>query len=334
MLLYVTCYAQEDRLSSETISKVGTSVAQFLKIDVSARTVGMGGAFAAVANDVSSIYTNPAGLARLNAYEAMFTHTEWIAETNFDFGAFAMDLGTSGTIGFMVIAFSSGDMPVRTVESPDGTGELFDVSNMAAGISYARNLTEKFSIGFTAKYIQEQIWHMSANSVALDVGALFTTPFWDVRLGASISNFGGKMELSGRDIKFAHDPDRNNDGNVSIVNAEHEMKSYPLPLRFQVGIAKDFTYGEYGRLTIAADALHPNDNFEYVNTGLEYGWKETIFLRAGYRSLFIDDTEEGLTLGAGAYLRLSGTLMLRADYAYAEFGRLENAQRFSISVRF
>jgi hypothetical protein len=264
----------------------------------------------------------------------MFTHTNWIAETNFDFGAFALNLGTFGTLGFMIQSFSSGEMPVTTVENPDGTGEFFDVQNLAGAVAYARNLTESFSVGLSVKYIHERVWHMSANGVAVDIGTLFQTPFWGLRLGASISNFGTTMKLSGRDTKFAHDPDPINDGNVSITNAEHEMIAYSLPLRFQVGLAKDVFATDYNRLTVAADALHPNDNFEYVNVGAEYGWKELIFLRAGYKSLFLADSEEGLTLGFGAHIRLAGTLMLKADYAYADFGRLENAQRFSLAVRF
>jgi hypothetical protein len=332
--IYTSAKAQDDRLSSSNISKVGTSVAQFLKIGVSARTIAMGEAFVAVANDVSAIHTNPAGLARIYANEAMFTHTNWIAQTNFEFGAFALNLGTFGTLGFMVQSFSSGDMAVRTVEEPDGTGEFFHVQNLAGAISYARNLTEQFSIGINVKYIHEEIWHMSANAFAVDVGTLFHTPFWGIVLGASITNFGTSMQLSGRDIKFAHDPDPLNNGNVSVVNAEHEMLSYSLPLRFQVGLAKDLVQSEYNRLTIAIDALHPNDNFESVNVGAEYGWKELIFLRAGYKSLFLADTEEGLTLGFGANIRISGTFSIKADYAYADFGRLENAQRFSLAVRF
>ena len=175
---------------------------------------------------------------------------------------------------------------------------------------------------------------MSANAFAVDIGTLFYTPFWGINLGASITNFGTTMQLSGRDIKFAHDPDPINSGNVSVVNAEHEMLAYSLPLRFQVGLAKDIIASEYNRLTLAVDALHPNDNFESLNVGAEYGWKELVFLRAGYKSLFLTDSEEGLTLGFGANIRISGTLFIKADYAFADFGRLENAQRFSLAVRF
>ena len=326
-------YAQSG-ISSERISKVGTTAGQFLKIGVSARALAMGSAFTSVANDVSSIYWNPGGLSRVNAHEAMFTHVEWIANTTYDFGALTIDLGDEGALGLMVSAFSSGDMAVTTVEQPDGTGEFFNAQFVSAGISYARDLTDKFSIGFTGKFVSETIWHMSASTVALDVGTVFTTPFWGVRLGAVISNFGPKMQLDGRDTKFAYDPAPNQDGPVEIVNSGYEMQEYSLPLRFQVGFSKDFNLDEYNRLTIAADAVQPNDNYESVNTGFEYAWKEVVFLRAGYKSLFEQDSEKGMTMGLGVNIRLAGVTQFRVDYAYIDLNRLENAQKFSLSLRF
>lgn len=325
---------QGQRISSESISKTGTTVAQFLKIGVSARSIGMGGAFVSVANDVSAIYLNPAGLANVYGSEAMFTHTTWIANTNYDFGAVSLNIRGVGTLGMMVSSFNSGEMAVTTVEQPDGTGELFSTSDLALGIAFARNLTTNFAIGFTGKYIHQNIWHMKASSMALDVGVLFRTPFWGLNLGASIRNFGGKMQLDGRDSKFAYDPDSRNIGNVFVVNSEYEMQHYPLPLYFQVGISKNLIETESNRFTLAVDAVTPNDNYEAVNTGIEYGWKDLVFLRGGYKSLFQQDSEEGLTGGFGLNIRLVGTTMLKVDYAYADLGRLEEAQRFTLAIRF
>ncbi|MBD3226395.1 MAG: PorV/PorQ family protein [Caldithrix sp.] len=321
-------------LTSSTISKVGTTVGQFLKFGASARSIAMGGAFTSVANDVSAIYWNPAGLATIRGNEVMFTHTQWIADTQYDFGAISLNLGAFGTLGAMISSFSSGDMKVRTVEQPDGTGELFNTQDIMAGLTYSRSLTDKFALGFSVKYINQRIWHMSASTIAIDVGTLFTTPLWGIRLGSSLTNYGPKMRLRGRDAKFAYDPDPDNQGNVEIVNSEYEMLNYSLPLRFQVGVAKDVLNNEANRLTIAADAVHPNDNYEAVNAGFEYGFREMVFLRGGYKSLFQKDSEEGLTLGAGAHLRLAGATQIRIDYAYVDFGRLDNTQKFSLSMHF
>jgi len=325
---------QAQHLSSASISKVATTAAQFLKIDVSARTLAMGGSFAAVSNDVGAIYTNPAGLARANGYQSMFTHTNWLAGTSYDFGAVSLNMTGLGSFGLMVSSFGSGDMAVRTVEQPDGTGELFDTQDLMAGVSYARNLTTNFAIGFTAKYIYQRVWHMKASTMAVDIGTLFTTPFWGVVLGSSIRNFGAKMRLDGRDIKFANDPDPFNSYNVAIVNSLYEMKYYELPLNFQVGLARKFEFGDMNALTLAVDAVTPNDNYEALNAGFEYGWNKTLFLRGGYKSLFRDDTEEGLTAGAGLNFRLQGTSFIQVDYAWGDFGRLENSQRFTLLLLF
>jgi len=334
LILIIVVPLSAQRISSSSISKVGTTVAQFLKIDVSARSIGMGGSFVAVSNDASAIYINPAGLARVNGYQAMFTHTEWIAGTNYDFGAVALNLTDIGSIGLMVSSFSSGDMEVTTTSDPDGTGEFFDVQDLLVGLSYSRNLTDNFSIGFTGKFIYQKIWRSDASTFALDVGTLFDTPFWGVVLGTSIRNFGANMKLEGRDSKFAYDPDSRNTGNVNVVNAEYELKDYPIPLYFQVGLSKTLELSEQNKLIIAVDAVTPNDNYEAVNTGFEYAWNEAVFLRAGYKSLFQDDSEEGMTAGIGFNLRLEGTMKLQLDYAYADFGRLDNSQRFTLMLHF
>jgi len=130
------------------------------------------------------------------------------------------------------------------------------------------------------------------------------------------------------------DPDKLNVGNVNIVNAKYEMLEYSLPLSFQVGLAKDVIETENHRLTFAVDAISPNDNYEAVNTGFEYGWNDMFFLRAGYKSLFQEYTEEGLTAGFGLNLRLFQTTKIKVDYAYADFGRLEKTERFSLSIHF
>lgn len=316
------------------VSKVGTTSATFLEIGVGARAIGMGGAFVAVANDANALYWNPSGIAGIRRSEVIFVHAEWLANADFDFAGIALPLGTFGTLGASITALNMGEMKVRTVFEPEGTGEMFDASDLALGLSYARNLTDRFSIGFTAKYIRQNIWHMSASSFAVDVGTLFITQFKDMKIGMSISNFGGKMKLEGKDTRVYHDIDPVKYGNNERINAYLETERWPLPLIFRVGIAIDVLKNRYNRFTIAADALHPNDNYESVNLGMEYTFNDFIFLRWGYKSLFLKDSEQGLTAGAGLEYKLVGRISLIFDYAYANFGLLHNAQRFSLGVEF
>ena len=68
--------------SGASLNKTGTTAAQFLKIGVGTRAIGMGGAFTTVESDVNSMYWNPAGLARIYSREATFNHIDWIFDVN------------------------------------------------------------------------------------------------------------------------------------------------------------------------------------------------------------------------------------------------------------
>ncbi len=321
--------------NTQTISKTGTTAAQFLKIGVDARATAMGGAFVAMSGDLSAMHWNPAGLGYMTGIETRFTHNQWLAEMDFNYLAFAFDVREFGVLGVGITSLSVPDDIVRTVEQPEGTGALFSASDLAINLTYARQLTDRFSLGGSVRYIRQNLWHMTASAVAGDLGALFITPFKNVRLGASITNFGGDMRLNGRDIRFSNDPDLDNQGNVEFVNALYETDVFPLPLLFRVGIASEFYKNDKLRVSFGIDALHPNDNAESLNGGAELAFSETFFLRGGYATLFRNDTEEGLTLGGGIHYRLwGGSTLVKIDYAYADFGLLENVQRFSLGVKF
>ena len=248
---------------------------------------------------------------------------------------FGLNLGNVGIVGLSMTSLSTPEDLVRTVEKPNGTGEYFDANDLAINLSYARRLTNKFSLGGNIKYIRQSIWHANANSVAADLGALFITPFNEIRLGASLSNYGSDMQMTGRNQKFSVDPDPINEGNVEFVNAIYETDKFPLPLIFRVGLSGEIINTDFSRLTFAIDALHPNDNVEWVNFGLEFASRDMFFLRGGMSTLFRENSEEGLTLGSGFNYRLPGSsTQIKLDYSYSEFGKLRDVQRLSIGIHF
>jgi len=316
----------------QTMTKTGTTAAQFLKIGVSPRSIGMGGAFAAISNDASAMYWNPAGLSRMQSGEAMFNHVEWLADIKYEYAGVVLDLRDLGAIGANVSVLTMDQMMVRTVENPEGTGEYFTAGGLSIGLSYARNLTDRFSIGFNAKYIREYIWHESAYGFAIDVGTMYITPFFNgLRIGASMSNFGPKMQMQGRDATVIY---RSGAAQGNVLNADLQLEHYDLPLLFRVGLSTEVFKSSDIRLTTAIDAIHPNDNTEYLNGGLEFAWNEMLFLRGGYKSLFQRGGEEGFTLGIGLNYRVAGEVAVKIDYAYQDFGRLKNVQYISMGVRF
>jgi len=225
-------------------------------------------------------------------------------------------------------------MLVRTVDMPEGTGERFGVGDLAIGAAFARNLTDRFSIGFNTKYIRQTIWNMSSAGFAMDLGTLFTTQFNGMKIGMSVSNFGGKMQMLGKDTFVNFDLAPSQEGSNDRVPANLKTDKFPLPIVFRVGLAMDILDGNPNKMTFAVDAAHPNDNTEFMNLGVEYSFDDFIFLRGGYKNLFLLDSEENLTLGAGLIYNINGDLMIKFDYSYQEFGRLTNTQSFSLAFEF
>ena len=328
---FFTCFA----MYAQEVSKVGTTAAGFLNIDVGARAVGMGGAFVAVASDVSSMYWNPAGVAHITNTEAMFCNTRWIADINFNYAAVGVNLGNVGAMGLNATFLTMDQMERTTIMEPDGTGEMFDVGSYAFGLCYARKLTDRFSIGANFKYIHEKIYHSSANGIAFDIGTIFDTQFNGLRIGMSISNYGTKMQMGGRDMLTQVDVDPLVSGNNSNINANLQTDSYDLPLMFRVGVSMDVLKGAgNSNLVLSIDALHPNDDVESVNVGGEYVLNEMFFIRAGYKSLFARDSEDGLSLGGGLRYRMAGAATLFVDYSYLDFGVLKEVQMFTLGLGF
>jgi len=316
------------------VSNVATTGGSFLEIEVGGRAAGMGGAFVAVANDATTIYWNPAGMTQLPRSEVIAVHANWIAGIKFDFAGIVLPLGNIGTVGASITTLNMGEMMVRTVARPEGTGEKFSASDIALGISFARSLTDRFSIGVNAKYIRQAIWHSSASSVAIDVGTLYISPFKDLKIGVSVSNFGGDLKMEGRDALVKHDIDPVFYGNNNKINAYLETESWPLPLIFRIGLAIDVWKNETSRITLATDAIHPNNNYEYLNIGAEYIFKNLVNLQLGYKSLFLKEGEEGLTAGAGLNYKLTSVTYLKLNYTYTDFNRLNNTQTLAVAISF
>lgn len=318
-----------------SVSKIATVAAPFLEIGIGSKAESMGGAFVAIANDASALYWNPSGIAALPRNEAIFMHSEFFEGLNFDFFGIVIPLSNFGTVGASVTSLSTDELEVRTVDRPGGTGEFFNSQDLAIAVSYARNITDRFSIGFNFKFINQRIWRDTAQGFGIDIGTLFVAgPSKNFRIGATLSNFGTKMKLSGKDLLVFQDIAPDQMGNNDQIPANLQTDRWALPLNFQAGVAMDIINGENNRLTVSSDFLHPSDNNESINIGSEYNLNNVLFLRLGYRNLFLEDSEEGFTFGGGIGANFLGNVRFRFDYSYTDFGRLNNAQRFTLGVAF
>lgn len=321
-------------IGQERTTKTGTTAAQFLKVGVHARVMGMGEASVAHVSDLSAIQWNPAGLSRYDVQEVVFSNSNWLAETDLLHFAGSLSFGSAGVVAIQITSLDYGDMPVTTATEEDGTGEFFTAQDLCIGASYARNLTNTFSLGTQVKFISQRIWNMSAFTMAIDMGALFLTPLEGVRLGMSINNFGSKMKLAGRDTRFYTDPEPLLEGNNDQIPANYELSSWAIPLIFRVGLAGEVIHTNIIRLSWAVDALHPSDNSEYLDVGSELALADRLFLRGGMRTLFAVDQVGGLSLGVGFRQAFTPSFKIKVDYAWVDYAELLPVSMFSVTIQY
>ncbi len=316
------------------VTNSGTSAAAFLEIGIGARAEALGGAFTALSNDASALYWNPAGLAQIQNISFTANHTGWLANTNFQYFGIVLPFGNGMAFGVGVTILDYIDnQPVRTINQPEGTGEFYGASDLAIGASYGMSLTDRFSFGLTAKYIRQAIWHETAETFAFDFGVLYQTPLNGLSIGTSISNFGGDMQLDGSDLVRPYDADPQNYSNDKL-NVLFKTDAFALPLLFRFGLAYSFTPFKDHNFIIASDVIHPSNDVEAMNSGIEYNFSNYFSLRGGYQSLFDQNRENGLTLGFGVKNPFENTLNISFDYAFSRWGLLGDVQRFSVELKF
>lgn len=319
----------------QNVSKVGTTAGEFLQIGVGARAQALGGAFVAASDDAGSLYWNPAGLARMTNSEVLAAHSEWLGDVSFDYLGVGLQVGGLGTVGLSVTMLSVPEMLVRTEDRQEGTGETFDAADLAVGLSAGRAITDRFSVGVTAKFIQQRIWHSTASAFAVDLGTQFRTDFFGgLTIGAALFNFGTDLRLDGRDLRAFTDPDPRQLGNNDRIPVNYELDGWSLPLNFQFGIATRPLDTRMHRVTVAIDALHPSSNYESVNVGVEYGFQQRVYLRGGYQALFLEDSEGGVSGGLGVHQPLFNGTSAKLDYAYRTAGRLGGIHVVGLSATF
>ena len=321
ILFFGSVYAQNPNL--------GTSGAQFLQLPVGARSEAMGGAIVGLADDASAIFWNPAGIVKVNNVQAHFSYMNWFDLFDFNAASLVYNAGDIGTFGASMVLFTTEDMEITTEEEPNGTGRYFDAGDVALGITYAKYLTDRFSVGVTVKYINQTIWNETASGVAFDIGTQYRLDFQNLTIAMSMSNFGADMKFDGSDLDFTYRTD-DEYPQSRLVPSRLLTQEYPLPLNFQVGIGFDVFEYDFVKMIGAIDVTHPNDNAERAHFGTEFSFFDRFYIRGGYKYNYDD---QDFTFGAGANVPLGGSAVY-FDYAYSLYDILPSVHRISVNLSF
>lgn len=292
-------------LTAQTFKKNATAGFTFLEVPVSARTAALGEASLALADQNSaSVFDNPASLGFTSTVHTLsVSYAPWFAEIKQYASSYAIKT-EAGVFGVGLVLFDYGSMPRTVIGQGQKVYEVigtFDAKSFAFGVTYAEMLTDRFSFGTTVKYVQETIDLYKARNVLFDGGVLYYTGLGSLRIAASIQNFG--------------------------VNAKFVNDEFKMPAAMKLGAAFDVTGGNDGdiRITLLAEALHPNDASEKVNVGGELSWRNQVSLRGGYK--FFSD-EESFSLGLGFDPTLPVPFSL--DVSYSDYGRLGKISRLTV----
>jgi Uncharacterised protein family (UPF0164) len=341
----------------------GTTTAEFLLIPATARGAALGGTFAALANDLGSMYYNPAGLALMERPGAMASSMKYIASTNYTYGAIGFPFsGGSRAFGLSVTTFGFSDQPVYTVEDPQGTsGQVYSVSETAIGGTYSQQFSDRFSAGITAKFVNDKLGDVSGSAFAVDFGTSFHSSLAGraIRAAFVITNLGTNMSHSGRPLIVVVDrqpPPGQDQPPQEPARAQLQTKAWSLPVMFRVAVAYDAFATSLSRLTVLGEFNQPNNSQPGFSFGGEYNMAlgtsgfsvagrlgmtyygddtmnapdATATNYAGFQSALSGKT---IRMSAGGGLRYAkGGFGLGVDYAYKNYGLLGGVNMLGVSV--
>jgi len=223
----------------------GTTAANFLKIGVGARATAMGDAFCALADDGTSLYWNPAGLARIKKNEFLAMYNRWFQDINQGYLSVAYP-SKLGVLGLAINYVDMGKMEGRDIYGQP-TGE-FGASDSQAMIGYAGKVSPNLMLGISGGMVSEKIEEDTKYAYLANLGLLLDLTK-SYSLGLSVQNIGSKL---GED---------------------------PLPLIMKAGLAANL-----GGVNLAIDVHKPQDSSLYYFMGMEWWIANALALRLGFKT--------------------------------------------------
>lgn len=332
MILLSSAYGGDD-------NRTGTAGAQELLIPVGARDLALGGSSVASTNGVEAIYWNPAGLANTNGVEAMFSHLSYIADIGVDYGAVGINAGSFGNIGISMKSLSFGNIPVTTADLPDGTGQTYSPIYLTTGLTYARMLSDRISVGATFNIITESIMNTSASALGVDIGVRYDgIGIPDLKLAVVLKNVGTNISFSGPGLYQTATVagDLRGPATYTLVASSAE-----LPSQMEMALAYDYKIDDINRVSVFGDFENNNYSSDVWKLGVEYSLENLFFVRGGYTFVPNDPVDAAgepsylydYTLGAGLNYDLGG-VNLKVDYAYRHLVRMTANNVVSVKIGF
>lgn len=293
-LIYLSPLPGQSDQEFTNFNRAGKSIYNFLRVEQGARPIAMGGSFTAVADDINAIFYNPAGLTKINTLEYLFSYSNWLVGSKFYSGAVGYKTGF-GTFGLSFVHFGIEEFEETLPLQPEGTGRMVGAGDLALGLAYAREITDKLSLGGHVRYIEENLDLDTRRTIAIDVGTFYNTGFRDLTLGVSLRNMG---------------PDQ-------AVSRVTKSESFPMPIDFNVTVASRIigNMGDPLTLVLAAENGFTIDLGDRYRIGAEMWLMNILAVRGGYRFNY---SNQDLSAGLGLAPIIAGK-KVNIDLSYTHF---------------
>jgi hypothetical protein len=330
VILLITCLVGGSGMAQEK-QKLAQSGFQFLSVVSDAQGAAMAEALTSMQIGSSALFFNPAGMAEMTTFlDATASINQWIADirhTTFSL-AISPAQGNYGVIGFSLQSVDYGDFYGTLYDETTPLGYkdmgIFNLNALAVGLGYAKQLTDRFSVGGHVRLVQQDLGSSMIPLIGQldEVSGLDTTKVKKSnKLSPYVFDFGTQFKTGIKSLVFG----------MSVRNFSKEVKyveeGFQAPLVFSLGISmnmfdlmKELPMDQ--ALYMSVDACHHRDHPEQVKIGLEYKALKMLSLRGGYVS---NNDENGITYGVGIS-RFGFTF----DYAYTPFGIFDKVHRMTV----
>ncbi len=299
--------------SAQEFNKVGTSGFVFLEIPASARFAALGETGITMPDACSEgLYVNPALIALGNKrFSFNVSHANWYVQTSHQAFGLTYQAPRVGTLGIHATYFDFGSMEKTVNPTASQSGSYISLGEYRAGayalgLTFARQLTDRFAFGASLNYVREDIDLYHADNVVSDIGFIFLTGFKSLRIGTFLQSFG--------------------------LESKYAQEKFKMPQQLKMGLSADLfgNLASADRVTILLEAIQPNDADGRVHMGLEALLFSTLYLRGGYKTGY-----ENEDLSAGIGLCLDSSLgRMRCDFSYMKHKTLDNTLRYTLAMEF
>jgi hypothetical protein len=366
-LLLVPAIASAQTANASDNTGYGTTAAEFLLLGANARGMALGGSYAAVATDVGGLNANPGAAALVKRASISGSQYSYVAGTKLNWGGVVLPFGGgSSVIGFQLGTYGFTDQPVYTASQPDGTGSFYSVNETFIAMTLAKNFSDRFSVGITAKGITDNLGDVSGTAFAVDFGTHFHSQLGGkaVRFAFSLLNLGTNMTYGqdGLNQSIARTATKDTLPGQSTVNSftvpvAYLASDFHLPTVFRVALAYDIVSVKDAKLTLMGEFNQMSSNRGAFGGGAEFaadhigGTAFGVALRGSYsynpsldysNTGFTDvsgaaydkgkDGQAGIAFGGGLKFEARSGFLLGFDYARRRMGNLGDTDFYTVTI--